>query len=354
MKKLLVTLFLLVLLLTPLILANSSNKPKVELFVMSKCPFALQSEKGLIPVLELFEDKIDFKLRFVSYAMHGKEEIDENTVQYCIQKEQPEKLYDYLKCYLEDQNPNYWGYCRSQVGINKTVLDSCIEETDLEFKITELYNNESSWQGGRFPPYNIDSGLNNQYNIRGSPTLVINGVISSAGRDSASYLEEICEAFSQPPEECDQVLSSESPSPGFDDNTNTEETPPSSSSSSTGGGDDGVGGSSGSGGSSSSSGGGGWGCTSECKHNDSCIPFGYRLIVDDENVYCDISHELELQKPDNSSCQNSFECLSGQCTNGVCINLQEEVANVGSKVEEGNSILEEIIGFLKKLFWWRD
>ena len=65
-----------------------SSKPTVELFVMSLCPYGLQAEKGILPVANLLKDKIDFKIKFVYYAMHGKKEIDENTNQYCIQKEQ--------------------------------------------------------------------------------------------------------------------------------------------------------------------------------------------------------------------------------------------------------------------------
>ena len=52
-------------------------------------------------------------------------------------------------------------------------------------------------------------------NIGGSPTLVINGVQSSAGRDSASYLTGICAAFNTPPAECSQKVSSAAPSAGF-------------------------------------------------------------------------------------------------------------------------------------------
>jgi len=63
--------------------------------------------------------------------------------------------------------------------------------------------------------YKADSALSNQYSVAGSPTLVINGAQSQAGRDSASYLAAICAAFNTPPSECSKQLSSASPSPGF-------------------------------------------------------------------------------------------------------------------------------------------
>ncbi|MBU3941884.1 MAG: hypothetical protein KKF74_03150, partial [Nanoarchaeota archaeon] len=45
------------------------DKPEVELFVMSHCPYGTQIEKGMLPVARLLGDKIDFNIRFCSYAM---------------------------------------------------------------------------------------------------------------------------------------------------------------------------------------------------------------------------------------------------------------------------------------------
>ena len=36
----------------------------------------------------MLKDKIDFELKFVYYAMHGEEEIDEQLRQHCIETEQ--------------------------------------------------------------------------------------------------------------------------------------------------------------------------------------------------------------------------------------------------------------------------
>lgn len=189
-----------------------SDKPVVELFVMSHCPYGTQAEKGIIPVVELLKDKIDFKIRFVSYSMHGKTEVDDNTIQYCIQKEQSSKFLNYMKCFLKEGNSDS---CLTSEGIDKTKLDSCIASADTEFNITGLYNDKSSWLNGRYPRYNTDLAGNKEYGVQGSPTLVINGVKASSGRDSASYLKTICAAFNNAPSECNTKLSSTSPSAGF-------------------------------------------------------------------------------------------------------------------------------------------
>lgn len=64
--------------------AVKSDKPTVELFVMSYCPYGTQMEKALIPAKELLGDKANISIKFVAYTMHGAKETQENTRQYCI------------------------------------------------------------------------------------------------------------------------------------------------------------------------------------------------------------------------------------------------------------------------------
>lgn len=190
-------------------------RPKVELFVMSMCPYGTQAEKGLIPVVELLKSKIDFQLKFVSYAMHGKNEIDENTIQYCVKTQQPDKLVSYLRCYLGDSTPEKWAECQDTVKLDKTKLNNCVKATDTQYKITELFNDKATWSGGSYPQYNVNKADNTKYGVQGSPTLVINGVNSNAGRSPDSYLKAICAAFTTAPSECSQSLSTVAPNPGF-------------------------------------------------------------------------------------------------------------------------------------------
>lgn len=191
---------------------EKSDKPEVELFVMSHCPFGTQAEKGMIPAVKALGDSIDFKLRFVYYAMHGEKEVLEQLNQYCIQKEQNDKLLDYLECFLADGEGET---CLTEAGIDVEKMNACTEAADKEFEITKNLEDEDSWLNGRFPLFNTDKEANTAYGIRGSPSLVINGASSSAGRDSASYLTAICEAFNEKPEACSQELSAEAPGAGF-------------------------------------------------------------------------------------------------------------------------------------------
>ncbi len=201
--------------------SKKSNKPTVELFVMSHCPFGTQAEKGILPVVETLGDKIDFELKFCDYAMHDKLELNEQTQQYCIKEEQgQDKLLEYLNCFLEAGDSSS---CLSQTGINKTSLQTCIDNTNNKYKTLENYENKETW-ASQYPAFDIYKEDNLKYNIEGSPELVINGEKISTNRDSNSLLATICSAFNDQPSECEQELSSETPSPGFGFSTTANQT----------------------------------------------------------------------------------------------------------------------------------
>ncbi len=187
---------------------SKSEKPSVELYVFTYCPYGTQAEKGILPVIELLGDKIDFKIRQIG-AMHGEYEKIEAERQLCIEKEYPTKFLDYV---LDFALSSEIGACGgdatcvnplinsiyTKLGINANKINSCMTSDGVTMYNAELSNAQ-------------------QLDVSGSPTLIINGVKVSSGRDSASYLDIICQAFSDGsvPEECGEQLSSAAPSPGF-------------------------------------------------------------------------------------------------------------------------------------------
>jgi hypothetical protein len=191
-----------------------SNKPIVEAFVMSHCPYGTQIEKGLIPVMNLLGDKIDAEIKFVYYAMHPSQgEVEEQLNQYCIQKEQNPLFLEYLTCFLEAGDGVG---CLASTGVDTAKLETCTTAADTEFNVIANLEDQSGWLNGRFPLFDIHKAENDAYGVGGSPTLVINGKQAQAGRDSQSLLNAICGAFIEAPEECSEDLSSlGNPSPGF-------------------------------------------------------------------------------------------------------------------------------------------
>ena len=211
-----------------------SERPKIDLFIMSYCPYGLQAQKAFLPVYELLSDKADMNVRFVSYIMHDKKEIDENLRQYCIQKEEKEKYDDYLGCFIENGSYEKENFeiCLESVNVNRGNMNDWLLETDQNYNIYSQYENRDTWLDGMYPKFDVESDLNEQYGVAGSPTLVINDIVvvstqqsCPAGKECVvipdmkrtpeGYKEIICQAFVNQPEECAQVLSGDSFAAGF-------------------------------------------------------------------------------------------------------------------------------------------
>lgn len=184
-----------------------TDKPAVELYVFTYCPYGTQAEKGIIPAIRALGNKVDFKIRQIG-AMHGEHEQLEAQRQLCIEKNYPTKFLDYVLAFASDSAIGACGSDKTcseplvkaiytKLGIDAAKIDACIPKEGLTMYNTEVSNAQSK-------------------GVSGSPTLIINGVKSNAGRDSASYLTGICSAFNTAPTtECGKTLSNASPSPGF-------------------------------------------------------------------------------------------------------------------------------------------
>jgi len=183
-----------------------SDKPTVELYVFTYCPYGLQMEKAMISAVKLFGDKIDFKIRQIG-AMHGEHEKLEAERQLCIEKNYPDKFLDYIIAFAEN---SAIGSCNgdatcltpklnalySTLGISASTVNSCMTSEG-----ETLYNAEVS-----------NSAAND---VSGSPTLIINGVNAESSRSPEAVKGVICSAFNNVPSECSQTLSTEQASAGF-------------------------------------------------------------------------------------------------------------------------------------------
>ena len=80
-----------------------------------------------------------------------------------------------------------------------------------------------------------------------------------------------------------------------------------------------------------------------CRENGNCLPYGTRLIYNDQARFCSVDGTLPAQVVLQGACQNNYECLSNQCGNGRCIDI------VG-QLEETQGLLERILGWLRRIF----
>ncbi len=150
--------------------AARTGKPTLELFVMSYCPYGVQAEEKLIPIVKEFGDKIDFKFQFIAQekeepsvqditpfmSLHGYPEVAENIRQLLIAQEYPDQYLDYILCRGKKLDKS-WEACAQKLGIDVA-------------KIQRLFDSPAAEQLFR---ENITSAA--ELGIRASPTILVDG-----------------------------------------------------------------------------------------------------------------------------------------------------------------------------------
>jgi len=179
-----------------------SDRPTVDLFVMSFCPYGNRGEDTLLPVYELLKDKVDWKINYIVSvsgdkvnSLHGQPEVDQDIREVCVKEEYGlDKFWKFIN--YVNQNRGRDGSCweegSNELGLDKNKIQSCFENKGLEIMKKEA---EISRAAG----------------AQGSPTMIINGAKTNVVyqyENSEAYKEAICSAFNEAPKECSQALGS--------------------------------------------------------------------------------------------------------------------------------------------------
>ena len=184
-----------------------SDKPIVEAFVFSYCPYGLQFEKAFLPVYNLLKDKADLKIVFIG-AMHGEYEKIESLRQLCIQKEYgKDKMMAYIDKFVVD---TAIGACSSNTNCSKPLAEKIMAGLSIDAaKINTCMDEDAE------ALYSADGDRAGSLGISGSPTFVINGAEVSVSRTADAIKKAVCDAFTAAPDACSQNLSTSSMTPGF-------------------------------------------------------------------------------------------------------------------------------------------
>jgi glutaredoxin len=194
--------------------APDSERPQVELFVMSFCPYGVQAENLMKSVVDLLGTKADFKVRFIAsvtgnttdsvQSLHGSNEAKEDLRQVCIQKYYPDKFWTYLI----GLNSNCYSLYR-----DAQALDTCWKAQAQAAGIDTAKIEACAYGSEGLDLLRADEQAADQYGVTASPTLIINGKIYTGARSSESFKQAVCSGFSDQPEECGQTLSSSASAP---------------------------------------------------------------------------------------------------------------------------------------------
>jgi protein-disulfide isomerase len=184
-----------------------SDKPVVEAFIFSYCPYGLQFEKALVPVYNLLKDKVDFNIVAIG-AMHGEFEKKETLRQISIEQLYgKDKLFEYLNEFNTNTNI---GSCNGDDECLDKYLPAIYTKLQIDKVKIENYMKTSAEA-----IYNEQMARAESLGISGSPTFVINDVKVQVSRNPDAIKEAVCSAFNISPDECLQELSTSSASAGF-------------------------------------------------------------------------------------------------------------------------------------------
>jgi predicted DsbA family dithiol-disulfide isomerase len=163
-----------------------AEKAKVEFYVMSQCPFGVQVEQGIAPVMEKMGGDVDLAIDFIGdeksgklNSMHGESEVKGNQIQLCATKYHPVKALKFINCMNKNPKgiPGNWEGCAQELGLDAANLKTCYEGTES----TELLKTSFAKAQNR--------------KASGSPTIFIGGKPYQGPRSEMAFSRAICDAF---------------------------------------------------------------------------------------------------------------------------------------------------------------
>jgi glutaredoxin len=180
-------------------------KNKLDVFVMSQCPYGVKTVDAMEEVLKNFgynQKKINFEVNFIGNeqdgklsSMHGQTEVDEDLRQLCVQKHYNKnyKFMDYILCRNKDYRSTDWETCATK-GIKADVIKKCAESEEGKQLLIASFKKAT------------DLG------ISGSPNWLLNNRFDMNARNSNSIKDAFCEKNSGLPG-CEAKLSDGSNTP---------------------------------------------------------------------------------------------------------------------------------------------
>ena len=186
---------------------KKEDTPELDAFVVSYCPFGLQMQRVLTKLVEEVPELKDYiHIKYICSisdgkitSMHGEKEAQEDLRQICIREEQPDKYWEYLTCFIKDDN---YTACLDSTGVDTTKLNECM--------------NDSS-KGLAYAQEDFD--LQKKYSVSGSPTLILNGNRVSefdfGGRSANAVETLLCCGFNNEPDACNTNATEEQAATSF-------------------------------------------------------------------------------------------------------------------------------------------
>lgn len=163
-----------------------AKKVTLDLYVMSQCPYAVQVDKSIKPVLDKLGPAVELRRHFIGLAqdgllasMHGESEVNGDLLEICAAKVDPAKYPDLLFCLNRNYKeiPNNFDACASEVKVDGDKIKVCASGVEGKKLLEDSFLRSKEKQ------------------MVGSPTIVINGKPYSGSRASLDLLRYLCSLF---------------------------------------------------------------------------------------------------------------------------------------------------------------
>ncbi|HOU75780.1 MAG TPA: hypothetical protein PK957_01495 [Candidatus Dojkabacteria bacterium] len=210
-----------------------SDKPTVQLFTMSYCPYGNIAEEFVQPVYEILGDKIAFEPRYIVsrdeilnleefVSTYGEEYRDQysnyvtNVNSSCLNKDNSlicskhgfQELNQDIReiCVWKYQNDKFWDFVMTaNTSCDYSNVDTCWEgvanSTGVNVdSVKDCYNKEFD------QIVDDEIALMTKLSVTGSPTIYINGVLYNGDRSPEAFKNTLCSAFNEAPDACNTQL----------------------------------------------------------------------------------------------------------------------------------------------------
>jgi predicted DsbA family dithiol-disulfide isomerase len=171
---------------------------RVDLHVMSQCPYGVQAENAFKEVVSKFGPDLDLHVEFIGQtdpsgapsSMHGPNEVKGDITQVCVQKYAPTKAFDFILC--QDENSKEVGTngasCAQKLGIPFDKIGACADGQEGKDLLLASFKRSKDKGAG------------------GSPTFYIGGSHYEGGRKPRDLMKAICNAAtSKKPAACSDI-----------------------------------------------------------------------------------------------------------------------------------------------------
>jgi len=168
------------------IVCREELKNKLDLFVMSMCPYGVRAEHALKEFLDNVKD-VNLSIHFIARensdgsfsSLHGTNEVNEDLRQVCIMKYYPKTYMNYIWC----QSQHYL----NGEDISKT-YESCLQNNSMDLLLIKKCSESS--EGKDLLRENLK--LTNALGIGASPTWLANNKYQFSALDSETIKQNFC------------------------------------------------------------------------------------------------------------------------------------------------------------------